>query len=142
MRDSFVFYKSWGEAIRHLPREVQGEVLTAIIEYGLYGETTGQLKPIAKAIMTLVKPQIDSNRNRYENGIKGGRTRKGAAPEDATPADETTEEEPNGNQTVTKAEPNGNQTVTKREPNRNQTRTKPEPNGNQTRTKPEPNPNL
>ncbi|MBO7224976.1 MAG: hypothetical protein J6V35_03605 [Bacteroidales bacterium] len=75
-RDSFIFYQSFYEAIVELPREVQGEVLTAIVEYGLYGETTEPLKPIAKAMMLLIKPQIDANQKRYENGCKGGRPRK------------------------------------------------------------------
>lgn len=71
-RDGFVMYRSWWEAIRNLPREIQGEVLTAIVEYGLYGETTESLKPIAKAMLAMAKPQIDANQKRYENGIKGG----------------------------------------------------------------------
>ena len=70
-RSSFVFYESWLEAIKNLPRDIQGDVLTAIIEYGLYGETTDNLKPITKAMLEIIKPQIDSNRKRYENGKKG-----------------------------------------------------------------------
>ena len=98
MRNSFVFYSSWWEAIKNLPREIQGEVLTAIIEYGLTGETTESLKPITKALLALVMPQIDSNNKKYENGSKGGR-----------PA---TKPKPNQNQTETKPKPNGNQTGT------------------------------
>ena len=124
MRNSFVFYSSWWIAIRNLPRDVQGDVLTAIVEYGLSGETTEQLKPIAKAMLTMAKTQIDVNNQRFENGKKGGRGK------------------PNPNQTETKPEPNQNQTETKPEPNQNQTETKPEPNQNQTRTKPEPNVNV
>ena len=75
-RDSFIFYQSFYEAIVELPREIQGEVLTAVVEYGLYGETTESLKPIAKAMMLLIKPQIDANQKRYENGCKGGRPKK------------------------------------------------------------------
>ena len=76
LRESFVFYKSFYEAIRGLPRDIQGEIYTAIMEYGLYGEEPVCLKPIARCIFTLVKPQIDANNARYENGRKGGR--KGA----------------------------------------------------------------
>lgn len=101
MRNSFVFYGSWWEAIKNLPRDVQGDVLTAIIEYGLNGETTGQLKPIARAMLVMVKEQIDINAKRYENGKKGGRN------------------QPKRNQTGTKREPNVNQTETKGEPNVN-----------------------
>jgi hypothetical protein len=70
-RNGFVFYQSWWTAIVNLPRDIQGEVLTAIIEYGLYGETTDNLKPIARTVLELVKPQIDANNTKYENGKKG-----------------------------------------------------------------------
>lgn len=70
-RDSFVFYASFWKAIREVPREIQGEVLTAIIEYGLTGVTTENLKPIAKAMFILIKPQIDANYKKYENGKNG-----------------------------------------------------------------------
>jgi hypothetical protein len=73
MRDSFVFYRSFYEAIRELPRDIQGEVYTCIMEYALYGITTENLKPIARSIFMLVKPQIDINYQRFLNGNKGGR---------------------------------------------------------------------
>lgn len=95
MRDGFVFYASWLEAIKNLPREMQGEVLTAIIEYGLYGETTEAPKPITSAMLAMVKPQIDVNNKRYENGKKGGR-----------PPKSETKEKPNRNQRETKEKPN------------------------------------
>lgn len=110
MRKSFVFYESWWEAIKNLPREIRGEVLTAIIEYGLTGETTEPLKPITKAVLALVKPQIDANNQKFNNGTKGGRPKEG------------------NNQDVTKQKPNNNQTETKQKPNNNQNITKDEPN--------------
>ena len=55
-----------------MPRDVQGEIYTAIMEYGLYGNETEQLKPIARSVFTLIKPVIDSNYVRYENGKMGG----------------------------------------------------------------------
>ena len=66
MREGFIFYASWMEAIKNLPRDIQGDVLTAIIEYGLYGETTDNLKPITKAMLSMVKPQIDANNQKNE----------------------------------------------------------------------------
>lgn len=103
MRSGFVFYRSWLEAVKNLPREMQGEVLTAIIEYGLDGVTTGSLKPITSAMLAMVKPQIDANNKRLENGLKGGRPRK-----------IETESEPNNNQVITKEKPNNNQTETQK----------------------------
>jgi len=70
-RKGFVFYQTWWVAIANLPRDVQGDVLTAIIEYGLYGETTERLKPIAKAMLEMVKPQVDANCKKYEAGKLG-----------------------------------------------------------------------
>lgn len=97
MRESFIFYKSFYEAIKDLPRDVQGEIYTAIMEYSLYGKETEQLKPIARSIFTLIKPQIDKNNSRYENGKKGGRP--------------PSEQKPNNNQSETKQEPNVNDNV-------------------------------
>lgn len=75
-RDSFIFYKSFYEAIRHLPNDVQLEVLIAMIEYALFGKHPDDLKPIARGMFTLIKPNIDVNTARFENGKKGGRKKK------------------------------------------------------------------
>ena len=123
LRESFVFYKSFYEAIRGLPRDIQGEIYTAIMEYGLYGEEPVCLKPIARCIFTLVKPQIDANNARYENGRKGGR--KGAQKqEDAS---------------ETKPEQGSDETDDKRVEDLDET--KPKPTVSQTGTGPEPNVN-
>lgn len=114
-REKFTFYGSWWDAVGCLPGELRGEVLTAIIEYGLYGETNSARGSTTKAILELVKPQIDRDRILYDNGCRGGRPK---------------------NQTETKPEPDGNQTKTKRKPDGNQTETKPEPD----ETKAEPTP--
>ena len=99
-RESFVFYRSFFESIRDLPRDIQGEVLTAIIEYGLYGETTENPKPIAGAILTLVKPQIDANNKRYNNGLKGAEHGiKGGRPKKENPTE--TPRKPQENPTET-----------------------------------------
>jgi len=111
-RESFVFYRSFYEGIKELPRDIQGEVLTAIMEYGLNGVTTENQKPITKAMFALIKPQIDANNQRFDNGKRGGRPKADC------------------NQTETETKPNHNQTETKPKPNHNQTETKPEPNVN------------
>lgn len=93
MRDSFIFYRSFYEAFKDLPRDVQGEVFTAICEYSLNGITTENLKPIARGMFTLIKPQLDANNQRYKNGAKGGRPKS------------------DKNQTETKTEPNEHKNV-------------------------------
>ena len=67
-----MFYRSFYEAIKELPRDIQGEVYTAIMEYGLNGITTENLKPLARSIFTLIKPILDFGNRQYENGLKGG----------------------------------------------------------------------
>lgn len=75
-RDSFIFYKSFYEAIIGLPKDIRLEVLTAIVEYALYGKLPENLKPFAKGMFTLIKPNIDVNTARFENGKKGGRKKR------------------------------------------------------------------
>ena len=75
-RESFIFYRSFYTAIAELPKDIRLEVLTAIIEYALDGKLPENLKPFAKGMFTLIKPNIDSNTARYINGTKGGRKSK------------------------------------------------------------------
>lgn len=102
MRDSFVFYRSFADAIAGLPPEEYKKVMQAIIGYALDG-TEPTAGGIEYTVFCLVKPQIDANNKRYENGKKGGRP--------------ITKQEPNNNQDVTKKKPSNNQDVTNPQPN-------------------------
>ena len=75
-RESFIFYRSFYEAIKCMPPDVQAEIYPAICKYALFGELPENLSDIAKGIFTLIKPNIDVNTTRYENGKKGGRKKK------------------------------------------------------------------
>lgn len=108
-RDSTIFYRSFYDAIKDLPAEEFKAAMTAIMEYALDG-TENPEGVIAATVLKLVKPQIDANNRRYENGKKGGRPKL------------ETEVKPNRNQTVTKQ----NQSKTKAKPKE----TKVEPNVN------------
>lgn len=110
MRDSLIFYRSFMESFAELPDEERLTMYDAVIKYGLDGEDP-KLSGLCAALFKLVKPQLDANERRYQNGLKGGR-------------------KPNGNQTRTKQKPNGNQSETKPKPNHNQTVTKQKPNVN------------
>lgn len=70
MYESMVFYKSFYDAIKGLEPELQAQIYNAVFEYGLYGQTV-ELTPIANTVFTLIKPQIDANNKRRENGKKG-----------------------------------------------------------------------
>ena len=95
-KDSFVFYKSFYEAIKKLKKSDQLTVYSQICKYAL-GEEIDELDGVPAAIFDLVKPQIDANIARYENGKKGGRP--------------VTKTKPSNNLDKTKGEPNVNVNV-------------------------------
>ena len=101
MRDSVVFYRSFYEAVKDLPPEQFKASIKAIMEYGL-DEKAPESTGIEKTIYLLVKPQIDANNRRYQNGTKGGRPK--------------TKDNPSDNQDVTEIKPNQNHPETKTEP--------------------------
>ena len=103
MRDSFIFYRSFYEALAELSQQQQTKVVMALCEYALNGKEP-ELKGAASAIFKLIRPQVDANNKKYENGKKGGRP--------VNPAEQK-------NQTITKAKPNHNQAITKPKPNVN-----------------------
>lgn len=75
MKDSFVFYRSFFEAIKPLdnPTDKLG-VFEGICDYALNGKIPDNLEGISKIIFTLIQPQIKANNARYENGCKGGKS--------------------------------------------------------------------
>lgn len=97
MRDGFIFYASFYEAIEELDETDQLEVYKAICQYALTGELP-QCKGAARAIMKLVQPQIDANNKRRENGKKGAEVSNASAPEQQEVGnDAATERQPVGN---------------------------------------------
>lgn len=71
MRNSFVFYRGWKEAIDELPDREKLAIYEAICNYALDGKIpdfTGLLNALFKSFV----PQIDINTKRWENGRKGG----------------------------------------------------------------------
>lgn len=92
-RESMVVYQSWLEAIHELPEAMQGELALAILEVGLEGQVTCKIGQTSKAMLALIRPMIEANNKRYENGCKGGRKPKENQTE--------TEEKPNENQNRT-----------------------------------------
>ena len=69
MRDTMIIYRSFFEAIRELPKENQAEIWNAVYELGLNGIEI-ELQGLSKTIFMLVKPQIEANLKRFENGKK------------------------------------------------------------------------
>lgn len=94
MKGSFVFYRSFYEAIEELEEDTQLEVLKAILEFE-FTKKDPILSGISKSIFILIKPQLIANDTRYENGCKGGRPK--------------TKNKPKQNQKITKTKPNENE---------------------------------
>ena len=69
-RDSMVFYRSFYESLKGLSPIICAEVYDAIFSYGLDFIEPEFTEPVAKAMFTLIKPQLDANIKRYENGSK------------------------------------------------------------------------
>ena len=69
-KESFVFYRSFYEAIKKLKKSDQLTVYSHLCRYAL-GEEVEEIDGVPAAIFELIKPQIDANLRRYENGMKG-----------------------------------------------------------------------
>ena len=75
-RDSFVFYRSFYGALKAIDNnEDKIKFVTAMCEYAIEGNEV-ELDGMMKAMFLLVKPQIDANNKKYEDGKKGGRPPK------------------------------------------------------------------
>ena len=74
--DSFIFYRSFREAVADLDTEDQLVTLLAICDYALYG-VEPDLKGVPKAIFTLAKPNLDANVKRRKNGKNSYRDENG-----------------------------------------------------------------
>lgn len=105
MRDSFVFYKSFYEAIETLPKAKKIHLYDAIVRFALFSEEPS-LEGALQGMFNLIKPQLSANLARYENGKKGGRPKN--------------EKEPKQNLEKNKNKPKQNQTITTKEPNVNE----------------------
>ena len=70
MAESMVFYKSFYESLNGLPDDIRLKMLDAIIGYALNG-TEPQLEGFGANLFALIRPQLDANAKRRENGKKG-----------------------------------------------------------------------
>lgn len=85
MRESFIFYASFGALIELLPSKKRLQIYEAIYHYGAYQkETDFSADMQLNAVWSSILPQLKANQKRYENGKKGaesgvlgGNNRKG-----------------------------------------------------------------
>lgn len=71
-RDSFVFYRSFLDALNELSDSDARIALNAVCAYAMDGIEPNNLKGNAKVVFIMAKPQIDRNIKRYIDGCKGG----------------------------------------------------------------------
>ncbi len=65
-REWFVFYQSFRNATKHLPKENQKNALVMIVEYGIdWIEPDPEIDWVAYAMFVMAKPQIDANNSRF-----------------------------------------------------------------------------
>ena len=74
-KNSFVFYRSFFEALQDLNDKDRLKLYDAICDLGLNDIDTN-LRGIANTVFKLIKPQVIANTERYANGKKGGRPKK------------------------------------------------------------------
>lgn len=101
MRDSFVFYRSFHNALSKLSDADRLAAYDALVEYGLDGLEDAE--GVSAAILEAFKPLIDANNRRFENGKKGGRPKAETTEEPKHNLNETKE-----NQDITTEEPKPN----------------------------------
>ena len=128
---SFVFYESFRDASRNLDDATRLALYEAIMDYSLYGEEPDEGNLVAAAMFKLVRPVLDTNAKRRENGRNGGRPA-------STDNQEESKQEPENEKAEPETEANGNPVETEDKHVENQSETKPEPNHNQELTNPEP----
>lgn len=74
--ESFVFYRSFRDAIEEMADENKLATLLAICDYALYGIEPDLKDAMSRAVFTVARPSIDANKDRRANGKLGGRPPK------------------------------------------------------------------
>lgn len=97
-RESFVFYRSFRDAFCVLDKDVRLRMYEAIIDYGL-DLIEPHFEGIEKVLWTLIRPQLEANNKRFENGCKGG----------APIGNQNARKQPKNNQKITEKQPKNNQ---------------------------------
>lgn len=69
-KDSFVFYRSFYEAIKEVPKKHRSVIYEAVFEY-VFDAQEPSLSGVPSAMWKLIKPQLDASAKRYENSKKG-----------------------------------------------------------------------
>lgn len=103
-RETFIFYRSFRDAFNALDKDVRLRMYEAVINYGL-DLVEPRFEGIEKVLWTLIRPQLEANNKRFENGCKGG----------APIGNQNARKQPKDNRETTEKQPKNNQ----KQPNNN-----------------------
>jgi len=109
-RESFISYRSFHEALKDLTLEQYGRVMYAINEYALY-QNEIELSGIEKTCFILIKPQLEANIKRQENGKYGSLGGRPKKTENPITTKETENKNPMGYFSTENKNPNDNENV-------------------------------
>jgi len=97
-KDSMIFYRSFYESVSELDQKSQGKIYSAIFDYS-FNMKEPDLQGIAKTVFRLIKPQLDANHRRYENGSKA-KTKQEGSEQEASEEQTGSKDEANKNKNV------------------------------------------
>ena len=103
-RDTFIFYRSFKESMNELSDADRLIMYEAISDYSLDMKEP-ELTGFPKALFSIIRPIIDANWQRYNNGCKGGAPKGN---KNNRFSKSTTEVQPKVNQSTTEVQPNKN----------------------------------
>ena len=69
-RKSFVFYRSFRDALNDLPDDMQGRLYKAVADYALDGAEPNFSTGVESEVWKLIKPQLEANMKRYSAAYK------------------------------------------------------------------------
>lgn len=99
-----ILYYEHAEQLNMLSREDRGDVMSAMLEYGMTGNFTVELSPVARMAFSFIKQQMDRDAEKYAtkcaknaaNGAKGGRPKAEKEESGEESEDDEEDEKPNG----------------------------------------------
>ena len=75
MTDKFTFFRSYWEAIEELNEQETGKLIKAMCQY-VFKEEEPNVSGKTKMCFSLMKPYLDANIKKSNEGKKGGRPKK------------------------------------------------------------------
>ena len=108
-RDTFIFYRSFKESMSDLSDADKLIMYEAITDYSLDMKEP-ELTGFPKALFSLIRPFLDANIQRWENGCKGGAPKGN---KNNRFSKSTTEVQPKYNQSTTEVQANKDKNVNK-----------------------------